>query len=451
MNLLKKYKYFIGLYLLFFLLIILSSIIKVPYDITSPAGINEVQNVIEIDTNNEQSGSFNTVSVYSYEKVSLLTYIMALFDNKTTISKTYKVSNLSNALSYKSGTIQKEVSITNALIAGYELAKMYGYHVEIQYRFKGYIVDQYYTYMTPKTIQIGDIIIAVNEYSLKDYPISTAISKAEETDKDGLLFKVLRNEEELEFTLTRNEYINYYGQKSSGYGISGYDYYVIEYSNPYYCVNEANTLGPSGGLLQALSVFNALTSRFDITNGLKIVGTGTIGLSGNVGAIGGIYQKVICADIMDADLFLVPVYRRNGYTENYIKISLDNTWKIGNYDTKIQASLDNIPYINKGVWYIGDVDTNYSAYGSIIAVNDESNLENESNYLEAYRAYKNLKNPKMQFVPVSTLREAVNYLLIEQDKLHEVKMYENAYNLYNFNNHQEVTVEEWLNLIVEEA
>jgi PDZ domain-containing secreted protein len=221
MNLLKKYKYFIGLYLVFFLFVIISSIIKVPYDIISPAGINEVENVIEIDTDNEQSGSINTVSVYSYDKVSLLTYIMALFDKKTTVSKTYQASNLSNALSYKSGTIQKEVSITNALIAGYNLAKMYGYDVDIKYSYKGYIIDQYYTYMTPNTIQIGDIVTAINEYSLKDYPISTALSKAEENDKDGLLFKVLRNDQELEFTLTRNEYVNYYGQKSSGYGLGG--------------------------------------------------------------------------------------------------------------------------------------------------------------------------------------------------------------------------------------
>lgn len=451
MNLIKKYKYFTGLYLVFFLFIIISSIIKVPYDIISPAGINEVENVIEIDTDNEQSGSFNTVSVYSYDKVSLLTYIMALFDRKTTISKTYKVSNLSNALSYKSGTIQKEVSITNALIAGYNLAKMYGYDVDIKYNYKGYIVDQYYTYMTPNTIQIGDIVTSINEYSLNDYPISAALSKAEENDKDGLLFKVLRNDQELEFTLTRNEYINYYGQKSSGYGLSGYDYYVIESSNPTYTLNEANTLGPSGGLLQALSVFNALTNRFDITNGLKIVGTGTISLDGNVGAIGGIYQKVICADIMDADIFLVPVYRRNGYTEDYIKISVNNTWKIGSYDTNILATSDNIPYINKGTWHIGNFDTNYSAYGSIITINDESNIDNESNYLEAYRAYKDLKNPTMKFVPVSTLREAVNYLLIEQGKLDEVKQAESAYNLYKFNKHQDIEINEWLDLIKEVA
>ena len=38
----------------------------------------------------------------------------------------------------------------------------------------------------------------------------------------------------------------------------------------------------------------------------------------------------------------------------------------------------------------------------------------------------------MKFVPVSTLREAVNYLLIEQGKLDEVKQAESAYNLYKF-------------------
>ena len=451
MNLIKKYKYFLVLYLLFVLFIVISAIIRVPYDITSPATINEVGNVIEIDNANNQSGSFNTVSVYSYDNVSLLTYIMALFDNKTTISKTYKVSNLSNALSFQSGTIQKDVSITNSLIAGYELAKMYGYDCNIDYVYKGYIVDQYYTYMTPNTIKIGDIITSINEYSLQEYSISDALNKAEANDSDGLLFKVIREDEELEFTLTRNEYINYYGQKSSGYGLSGYDYYIIENAIPTYTLNKANTLGPSGGLLQALSVFNAITSRFDITNNLKIVGTGTIGLNGNVGAIGGIYQKVICADIMDADLFMIPVYRRDGFTENYIKISKDNTWKIGSYDTKIVASKENIPYINKGVWYIGDFDTNYSAYGSIITINDETNLENESNFLEAYRAYKKLKNTDMKIVPVSTLREAVNYLLIEQGKLDEVKLYENAYNLYKFNSNQEISISDWFDLIQEAA
>ena len=43
------------------------------------------------------------------------------------------------------------------------------------------------------------------------------------------------------------------------------DYYVIDETVPAFTLNESTTIGPSGGLLQALSIFNALTNNFDIT------------------------------------------------------------------------------------------------------------------------------------------------------------------------------------------
>ena len=52
----------------------------------------------------------------------------------------------------------------------------------------------------------------------------------------------------------------------------------------------------------ALSIYNQLTD-FDLTNGLKIAGTGTISEDGSVGEISG---------ENDADIFLVP-------KENYIE------------------------------------------------------------------------------------------------------------------------------------
>ena len=97
-------------------------------------------------------------------------------------------------------------------------------------------------------------------------------------------------------------------------------------------------------------VYDSLKSN-TLTNGLRIVGTGTVDVYGNAGPIGGIYQKVIAAHLANADIFFVPV-----------------------------SSLEEEIYTK------------------------------ESNYLEALSSYQNLKNPKMKLVIVSSLNDIINYL-----------------------------------------
>lgn len=63
--------------------------------------------------------------------------------------------------------------------------------------------------------------------------------------------------------------------------------------------------GPSGGLMFALGLYDALT-RSDLTDGRTIAGTGTITPAGDVGGIGGITDKVIGAERAGASVFLVP-------------------------------------------------------------------------------------------------------------------------------------------------
>ena len=54
-----------------------------------------------------------------------------------------------------------------------------------------------------------------------------------------------------------------------------------------------------------LAIYDKLT-KGDLTNGLKIVGTGTISSDGTVGEIGGVKYKLNGAIKAKADLFLVP-------------------------------------------------------------------------------------------------------------------------------------------------
>jgi PDZ domain-containing protein len=64
--------------------------------------------------------------------------------------------------------------------------------------------------------------------------------------------------------------------------------------------------GPSAGLMFSLGIIDTLTEP-DETGGVSIAGTGTMDLTGTVGPIGGIRQKMAGADRDGAQWFLAPV------------------------------------------------------------------------------------------------------------------------------------------------
>ena len=66
-----------------------------------------------------------------------------------------------------------------------------------------------------------------------------------------------------------------------------------------------NTGGPSGGMIFTLGVIEELTPQ-DLLRGRKVAGTGTIEVSGKVGPIGGIDEKLIAAHRAGATIFLAP-------------------------------------------------------------------------------------------------------------------------------------------------
>jgi PDZ domain-containing protein len=63
--------------------------------------------------------------------------------------------------------------------------------------------------------------------------------------------------------------------------------------------------GPSAGLMFSLGIIDKVKPE-DLTGGLRIAGTGSIDDEGNVGAIGGIQQKMLAARRDGATIFLVP-------------------------------------------------------------------------------------------------------------------------------------------------
>lgn len=68
---------------------------------------------------------------------------------------------------------------------------------------------------------------------------------------------------------------------------------------------DSGIIGPSGGLAFTLTVYDALTPG-DLAGGRAVAVTGTIGLDGTVGPIGGAREKVVSARKEGAALVLVP-------------------------------------------------------------------------------------------------------------------------------------------------
>ncbi len=92
-------------------------------------------------------------------------------------------------------------------------------------------------------------------------------------------------------------------------------------------IDTGNVGGPSAGLMMALNVYNSLIEN-DITNGIKVAGTGTIEIDGSVGPVGGVKQKVIAAKNAGASLILVPTANFND-----IKSYIDDDTNIVPVDT----------------------------------------------------------------------------------------------------------------------
>ena len=151
-------------------------------------------------------------------------------------------------------------------------------------------------------LSIGDIILEVDGReisSLEDY--SSVVNSKSVGDKISI--KVKNSEKEKYAVVKENNKKNstlIYLLKNNEYDMSDVTFKFKD-----------NESGSSGGLMMALSIYNQLTD-FDLTNGLKIAGTGTISEDGSVGEISGIKYKIVGAGENDVDIFLVP-------KENYIE------------------------------------------------------------------------------------------------------------------------------------
>ncbi|HOI46676.1 MAG TPA: hypothetical protein PLR26_02970 [Bacilli bacterium] len=290
----RTFKKYIFVLIIPYLFVLSLTIIPTPYEITTPGGLNKVSSIIQVDQTYQEKGSIHTVYVYSLDKISLLQYFVGLLDPNFSVYPIDPNYILDSRYQKVSGSIMKDVSMNNSVILAYTTANK-----EINYEYLGVIVYVTYAYTHPN-ILLGDIITHINEEPITSKEMFSSRVESFACDEEFRV-TVKRQGDVVEgVRVARNSH-------SDGcyIGIMTYDSYAIESASPSFTFYSSATLGPSGGLMQTIAVYNAITES-DITKGLKIAGTGTIDISGNVGAIGGAYQKVIAANRNGVDIFFYP-------------------------------------------------------------------------------------------------------------------------------------------------
>jgi len=268
--------------------------ISFPYYIDAPGGIDNMQEKLEIE-GYESKGTFNIAYVREY-RATIPTLLISLFNRNWDVVKQQEVLLDNETIKDydKRDKLFMEESISNAIYVAYTKANK-----EINI-INSESVVLYVDKNADTDLLVGDVVLEINGNKVNNKEdISNIIKDYNIGDK--LNIKVKNNNKEYN---RYAEIIELDGEKKLGLLLVTLNEYKLD---PNIKVNvDENESGSSAGLIAALTIYNNLVKE-DITKGLKIVGTGTIDMNGNVGTIGGVSYKLKSAEAEGADLFLVPI------------------------------------------------------------------------------------------------------------------------------------------------
>lgn len=287
----ENYKEFLSYFVFFTCLFAVTY--KLPYYIHTGGGIINTNDKVKIESEYKSEGKFNFAYVESRNAILPL-YLIAKFNDDWDIEKisdlkvdendTVEDINFRDKLDLK-------ISIANASFNAYKLA---GKKVDIL------SIDNYVVYLKDKKktdLQVGDILLKVDGKSVSNLDEIRDIVKTKNiNDKIPVIVKRDNKEKECYVTVFSND-----NEKLIGVSIMSLTNFKTE---PELDVKfSKNESGPSGGLMLGLTIYDKLTSE-DLTNGLNIVGSGTIDSDGKIGAIGGVKYKLQGAVKNKADVFI---------------------------------------------------------------------------------------------------------------------------------------------------
>lgn len=305
----RNYKFYIGLFLIMALFLV-----RFDYVIYTPGSLENLNDRIIVTPSNESKGSMNLTYVTSIPANipnMLLSLIIPNWDIESL--NNMRVEDESEKEIENRDKIYLKDTSYDAIIAAFKEANM-------KYEITNVDVTITYIYNIAKTnLKVGDVIKTINGVKITSFnSLINEVNKYEVGEK--LIINVLRNNKIIEC-----EAIIVLEENKKMIGISLAELKNIKTNPEVKFVFKNNESGSSRGLMCALEIYNRIT-KYDITKGDIISGTGVIDENGNVGSIGGVKYKLKGAVNKHAKVFIVP-------SDNYEEaISLKNKYK---YDIEI--------------------------------------------------------------------------------------------------------------------
>lgn len=298
--------------IVFLIILLLLSFIKIPYYIQGTGGLENLNKKIIIDGEYKSKGSFNLAYVSEYSP-SVLSYLLSLISPNIDAIKQEEILNENDTRESEESRSKLDLKEATdmAVIVGYEKA---GKDVIIKKE------DVYVTYLLKDAdtdIVVGDLIKKVNNIDITSKEQFIELTKSFSLN-EKFSIEVINNKKTYTRYASRTLIED---QELIGIALSvDYEYEVNPSINLKFKNNES---GPSGGLMTTLEIYNSLIPE-DITKGYKIAGTGTIDRNGTIGPIGGVKYKIKGAVNSKADIFLIP---KDNY-EEALELKQKNNYKI---------------------------------------------------------------------------------------------------------------------------
>ncbi|WP_272867245.1 SepM family pheromone-processing serine protease [Bacillus massiliigorillae] len=290
------------------LFVLCAYFIPLPYYVSKPGMAKELEPIIEVDNGTDARGSFMLTTV-QMGKANIFTYALAKVVDYWSIYKDDEIRREDETDDeYEMRQLHMmEGSKEDAIISAFrEAGKPY------KTFYNGiYVYGLVNGMPAADVLKVGDRITKVNEKQLKSsHEFTDDIAKHKQGDFVKL--EIIRDKEVLHKSVKLKKIPE---SGKLGIGIILIDDIEVK-TTPHVSINSDQIGGPSAGLMFSLEIYNQLVKE-DITKGYEIAGTGTINEKGEVGAIGGIDQKIVAASESGAEIFFAP--NENGSKDsNYV-------------------------------------------------------------------------------------------------------------------------------------
>ncbi|GMK40980.1 hypothetical protein PCCS19_40360 [Paenibacillus sp. CCS19] len=274
--------------------------VPTPYYLYQPGTVDPLHELVTVEQGQKQQsgGTFNLTTVYSQKARNIVMLIEGMLDKDTEVRRTSDVQgNLTDAeymdvLKHMMSSSQQTAVASALTEAGLPVEKR--------------VTGLFLRMLVPGSkaegvLEVGDILLKVDgKAAISLQAVSSYITSSKKAG-DSIEAVILRDGEE---RTERIELVSNNNQGQPGIGAIFEPEYAVTPSRKIDFA-QSDIGGPSAGLMFSLEILDQLLSE-DLTHGLKIAGTGTIDINGNVGQIGGMRDKIVAAHQAGVDLFFCP-------------------------------------------------------------------------------------------------------------------------------------------------